>query len=92
VNLLVAAASDEAPDGFVMPDLVGLPIVTAQAMLAKVGIKTGTPVVVPAAIAPVSAGDAAATLPLRAGSVVSQTPAAGSRVDQSVLVKLSIAQ
>ena len=34
---------DEAPDGFVMPDLTGLPVVTAQADLAKVGIKSATP-------------------------------------------------
>jgi len=30
INLLVAAASDDAPDGFVMPDLTGLPVVSAQ--------------------------------------------------------------
>ena len=40
VSLLVAAPDDEAPDGYVMPDLTGLPVVTAQAELAKVGIKT----------------------------------------------------
>ena len=39
VNLLVAAPADETPDGFVMPDLVGTPIVAAQAALAHVGLK-----------------------------------------------------
>ena len=43
VNLLVAAPDDEAPDGFVMPDLVGLPVVSAQSTLAKVGIKSAAP-------------------------------------------------
>ena len=35
VNLLVAAPDDDIPDGYVMPDLTGLPIVTAQAELAQ---------------------------------------------------------
>src|SRR5664279_3084596 len=35
VNLLVAAAADDSPDGFVMPDLTGMPIVSAQAALIK---------------------------------------------------------
>ena len=43
VNLLVAAPDDEAPDGYVMPDLVGMPVVSAQSALAKVGIKSATP-------------------------------------------------
>src|SRR5579871_6308256 len=30
INLLVAAPPDESPDGYVMPDLVGTPIVAAQ--------------------------------------------------------------
>jgi beta-lactam-binding protein with PASTA domain len=42
VNLLVAASGGDAPDGFVMPDLTGLPIVSAQAELAAVGIQTAT--------------------------------------------------
>ncbi len=41
VNLLVAAASDDAPDGFVMPDLVGLPAVSAQAELDTGGHQGG---------------------------------------------------
>src|ERR1700678_3568719 len=37
VSLLVVAQGDEAADGFVMPDLVGLPVVTAQALLDREG-------------------------------------------------------
>jgi len=43
INLLVAATDDSPPDGFVMPDLTGLPIVTAQSLLTRVGIKFGEP-------------------------------------------------
>ncbi len=43
VSLLVAAPDDNVADGFVMPDLVGLPIVTAQAALSRVGIKSAEP-------------------------------------------------
>ena len=42
VNLLVAAPDAEAPDGYVMPDLVGSLVVSAQAQLTKVGIKSST--------------------------------------------------
>src|ERR1700678_2266159 len=50
VNLLVAAPSDEAADGFVMPDLVGLPVVSAQALLDRVGIQSPDPSYVTAPI------------------------------------------
>ena len=89
VNLLVAAPDDVAPDGFVMPDLVGVPIVTAQAELAKVGIETAPPVF--ADVPAPQAGGAAqpAAVP---GSVIAQEPEAGARVDQSIQVKLTVAK
>jgi beta-lactam-binding protein with PASTA domain len=92
VNLLVAAPDDEAADGFVMPDLTGLPVVAAQAQLAKVGIQPGTPKYVAIHVAPVGSGDAPPTVPVRPGSVIAQTPTAGSRVVQSVVVTLTVAQ
>ena len=92
VNLLVAAPGDETPDGYVMPDLAGWPIVSAQAALAKVGIKTATPSYVDEPVAPVSSGDAPPRLPVKPGAVLSQTPAAGSRVDQSTIVRLTVAK
>ncbi len=92
VNLLVAAPSDEAADGFVMPDLVGLPVVTAQALLARVGIQSPDPTYVPSPIAPMGSGDAPLKPPLKPGSVIAQTPAAGSRVFQNAPVKLTVAQ
>ncbi len=93
VNLLVATTSSEAPDGFVMPDLSGIPIVTAQAQLAQVGIKTATPtfVDVPAPAA-ATAGAAPSQPSVPPGSVVAQQPVAGARVDQSTQVQLTVAK
>jgi len=92
VSLLVAAPGEEKPDGYVMPDLTGWPVVSAQAALAKVGIKTAVPIYVDVPIAPVGSGDAAPKLPARPGAVLSQVPLPGSRVDQSTVVKLTVAK
>ena len=92
VNLLVASPSDEAVDGFVMPDLVGLPVVTAQVQLAKVGIQTQTPTYVPVTVPPVGSGDALPKEPVKPGSVIAQTPPAGARVFQNGTVTLTVAQ
>jgi len=92
VNLLVAAPDTSPPDGYVMPDLVGLPALSAVGMLAKVGIKTAAPGTVDVGIVPVGSGDAAPRLPVKPGQVLTQSPAAGLRVDQSTLVKLTVAK
>lgn len=86
INLLVAAADDNAADGYVMPDFTGVPIVTAQMELTKVGIKTATPNYAEGTIQ--MAGNAA-ILP---GMIVAQSPPAGARVDQSTVVKLTVAK
>ena len=91
INLLVAAQGDNAPDGFVMPNLSGLPVVTAQRELASVGIKSEAKFVdVP--VAPVGRGSAAPAPPVRPGAVIAQQPPAGARIEQSVLVKLTVAK
>lgn len=92
VSLLVASASDEAPDGYVMPDLVGLPIVSAQASLAKVGIKSATPKYVDAPIGKIGTGNAPPILPVKPGAVTAQAPPAGARVDLDTTVKLTVAK
>lgn len=95
VNLLVAAPGSDTPDGFVMPDLAGLPIVSAQAELEKVGIKTAPPTFVDVPItpiAPIGSGAAPPKPPAPPGSVVAQTPPAGSRVVQSTPVQLIVAK
>jgi beta-lactam-binding protein with PASTA domain len=92
INLLVAVPGDDAPDGFVMPGLVGLPVVSAQVELAKVGIKSATPTFVDVPVGPVGSGDAPPRPPVAPGSVTAQQPLAGSRVDQSTMVKLTVAK
>jgi hypothetical protein len=92
INLLVAAAGNDAPDGFVMPDLTGLPVVAAQAELTTVGLKAAAPSFVNVQVEPVGSGNAPPKLPVRPGSVTAQQPPAGARVDQSALVKLTVAK
>jgi len=91
VNLLVAAASDDVPDGFVMPELVGLQAVSAQAELERVGILAETNSVdVP--VGPVGSGDAQPRLPVRTGAVTAQSPPTGFRVEQGTVVRLTVAK
>jgi len=92
INLLVAAPNDETPDGYVMPDLTGLPVVTAQAELARVGIQSDPPSFVDVPVGAMSSGNAPLVQPLKPGAVVTQQPPAGSRVDQSTKVKLTVAK
>jgi eukaryotic-like serine/threonine-protein kinase len=92
VSLLVATPDTEPPDGYVMPDLTGLPVVTAQMDLSKVGIKTDVPSYIEVPVQPVGSGAAPPALPIRPGSVMAQVPAAGARVDQATLVKLTVAK
>lgn len=89
VNLLVAAPPRDTPDGYVMPDLAGIPVVAAQAALAHVGLKSAPPTYVDVHVPPV--GDAG-TPPQVPGSVIGQQPATGSRVDQSSQIKLTVAR
>jgi beta-lactam-binding protein with PASTA domain len=91
INLLVAAPGDDAPDGFVMPDLAGLPVVSAQAELTRVGIQSATNFV-DAPAAPIGNGDALPKPPVKPGAVMAQWPPAGARVEQSDLVKLTVAK
>ena len=43
-------------------------------------------------VAPVGSGDAPLKLPVKPGDVLAQSPSAGSRVDQSTMVKLTVAK
>ncbi len=92
VNLLVADADDEAADGFVMPDLVGLPVVTAQGALAKVGIKSAAPHYVEVSVGPIGTGNALPVQPVKPGAVIAQNPLPGARVDQTATVRLTVAK
>ena len=92
IDLLVAAPEDDTPDGFVMPDLTGLPVVAAQAELARVGIQSARPTFVDVPVAPVGTGSAAPVIPVKPGSVTAQQPVAGARIMQDVQVKLTVAK
>ena len=92
VSLLVAVPDQEKPDGYVMPNLVGMPVLSAQMQLSKVGIKTGLPVYNSVPVAPVGSGDAPPVPPIKPGAVIEQFPPAGARVDQSTTVKLTAAK
>jgi eukaryotic-like serine/threonine-protein kinase len=92
ISLLVAAPDDEAPDGYVMPSLLGLPLLSADSALARVGIKAATPSYVDVPVGPIGSGNAPPLLPVKPGSVIAQTPAAGTRVDQSTMVSLTVAK
>jgi len=92
VNLLVAAPDDETPDGYVMPDLTGWPAMSAEAALAKIGIKTSPPSFVDMPIAAVGNGNFLPAAPIKPGAVLAQSPAPGMRIDQATLVKLTVAK
>jgi len=92
VNLLVAVADDTPPDGYVMPDLFGVPVVAAQAQLARVGIKTAQPMFIDVPIPPVGTGNAPPVPPVVPGAVVGQDPQAGARVSLDAEVKLTVAK
>jgi beta-lactam-binding protein with PASTA domain len=92
VNLLVAAPPRDTPDGYVMPDLAGIPVVAAQAALAHVGLKSAPPAYVDVHVPPVGDAGAPPQVPQAPGSVIGQQPAAGSRVDQSSQIKLTVAR
>ena len=92
VSLLVASRDDEKPDGYVMPNLVGLPIVTAQMQLSKVGINAGPPSYESVPVAPIGSGETPPETPIKPGSVTAQFPPAGARVDQSTTVNLTAAK
>jgi beta-lactam-binding protein with PASTA domain len=92
VSLLVADPDDETPDGYVMPDLTGLPLASAEAALTKVGIKTAPPGYVGEQAPPEGSGDAPIRPPMKPGDVVAQSPSAGTRVDQTTMVKLTVAR
>jgi beta-lactam-binding protein with PASTA domain len=92
VNLLIAAPDDATPDGYVMPDFVGRPVVAVQAELAKIGVQTAAPEFADQPIPPIGSGNTPLTPPIPPGSVIAQEPAAGARVDLMTEVKLTVAR
>jgi beta-lactam-binding protein with PASTA domain len=92
INLLVAAASEEGADGFVMPDFTGQPIVAVQTTLERVGLKGPPPTFEDVHVPDVGAPNTTPKPPVAPGSVIAQKPAAGARVDLSTPVILTAAK
>jgi len=92
VNLLVATPNDEAPDGYVMPDLVGWPVAGAQASLARLGLHVAAPKYVDVPIGSVGAAGAQPRPPVAPSTVIAQFPLTGWRVDQTMQVRLTVAK
>jgi beta-lactam-binding protein with PASTA domain len=92
VNILVAAPADAPPDGYVMPDFTGIPVIAATDQLTKIGLKVGQPSYVDVAVQPVGTGTAPPRAPVAPGTVIGQQPMAGARVDQTTEIKLTAAK
>jgi eukaryotic-like serine/threonine-protein kinase len=87
VNLLLASPVPQNPSGYVMPDFTGIPIVSAQAQLQAVGLKSAVPT-----FAQPPPGVASAQPASAAGSIIAQDPAPGARVDAAMEVKFTVAK
>ena len=92
VNILVAAPDNALPDGYIMPDLTGIPVVAAQAMLNKVGLKADTPSYADVSVPSVGAATGQPKPAIPPGVVIDQKPMAGARVDQITIIKLTAAK
>lgn len=92
VNILIAAPDNTAPDGYVMPDLAGLPVVTAMDQLSRMGLKADTPTYAEVNVPPVGAAGSTPAPITPPGAVIAQQPLAGARVDQNTTIKLVAAK
>lgn len=100
VNLLVAGPSAAVPaaPAYVMPDVTGQLFTAAALSLTRVGLQMAPLKTlnthVPAVAAPNAAGAGTQPAPPSApsGTVIAQSPAAGSRVDATTPVQLTVAE
>ena len=92
VSLLIGRPAPVTPAAMVMPQLTGLPLAAAAALIARAGLKTG-PVQTDYEPAPTSGADMAPADTIDpAGTVLSQFPSAGHRVEPGATVIFRIAQ
>jgi len=92
VNLLVAAPGADTPDGYMMPDMTGWRAIGAQAELTRAGIQSAPLKFVDVNVPDVGSGTAPPAVPVLPGSVIAQSPPAGSRIDQDTVVTLTVAR
>jgi beta-lactam-binding protein with PASTA domain len=96
VSLLVSSASPNARAAMVMPQIIGLPLATATALIVRAGLKVG-PVQsnyssVPPTVDAAGMDMAPADTVDPAGTVLSQSPASGHRVEPGMTVTFRVAQ
>ena len=94
ISLLVAAPPLEASSGMVMPDFTGQSFSAAAAAVSRAGLKLAPVTTVPLTVPPVaSPGTAQAPQPpVVPGTVMSQNPPAGHRVDASTPIEFTVAE
>ncbi len=92
VSLLVAAPDNTPPDGYAMPDFTGGTASSARAALEKAGLRTAPLNIVHVPVAPMGSGTAPLRPIAKPGEVLAQSPAAGSRIDQTTIVHLTVAR
>lgn len=88
VSLLVSEPSPTVGNAFVMPMLVGMQYAEAAKIIADAGFKTSP---MQDVSAPVSDAAAQGTPP-PPGTIMTQTPAAGDRIDGNTYIALTISQ
>lgn len=93
VSLLVASPNEQTSGGMVMPDFVGQPFQIAAMAITHAGLKLAPVREVSVSIPSVPSTDSnqAPVLPIPVGAVVSQSPAAGYRVDANTTIDLTVA-
>ena len=94
ISLLVAAPPIEMSGGIVMPDFAGQSFSVAAAAIARAGLKLAPVKTIAVGIPDVSSPtDAQAPqLPVSPGTVMSQNPPAGNRVDASTPIEFTVVQ
>ncbi|MGA2252441.1 PASTA domain-containing protein [Terracidiphilus sp.] len=92
INLLVAAPPDVGADGFLMPDLKGMTLESAQTQLAHVGLTAAPPTFMEMDVPPVGPDGSAVKPPVAPNTVILQQPQPGARVDANTLVRLTVAR
>ena len=94
IGLLVAGPPLDTSGGMVMPDFTGQPFSAAAAATSHAGLKlapvTRVPVSVPAVTSP--GATQAPQPPVVPGTVLSQNPPGGHRVETSTLIEFTVAQ
>jgi beta-lactam-binding protein with PASTA domain len=92
LSLLIADSSAANTDGVLMPDLTGQTYSAASAAITRAGLRLAPAFEIPANVPPVppTGSGQSPTIPVPAGIVMSQTPAAGKRVDANTPIQLTI--